>query len=352
MPYGRNSEEVRWFQGWYVEVIGPAVAASGYEPVLAAAEEQPGAINDEIRSHLAFDPMVLVDLGGMRSDDPPNPNVMYELGIRHAFGLPVVMMAWENQKLPFDVSNQRAVMTGRHLLDLGPTRQKLTTFVRSAAEGRYYNPMDAVGREATIEAASASLSEDSLLGALVNEVRELRGSLLRRRHAVMFSPARARFVRSFVPKTLRKELWLFAMDLGLDTATWGKLLSRPVPEDRVEEARSWDMEDWKRYVTDRAHELAKETQHKMVALSQLPPAGRITQETIEAVAAELPAQPWPTGTHKNIAAKLSLSHQQIGRAIDELIRQGRCFPQIDGRVYEPRREEAASPQPTDANGVS
>ena len=40
---------------------------------MAAAEEQPGAINDEIRAHLALDEMVVVDLGGMRPEDDPNP---------------------------------------------------------------------------------------------------------------------------------------------------------------------------------------------------------------------------------------------------------------------------------------
>ena len=94
MPFSREPDEIRWFQGWYHTVIEPVVVASRYIPVLSATEDQPGAINDEIRAHLAFDPMVIVDLGGHKSDDPPNPNVMYELGIRHAFGLPLVIMAW------------------------------------------------------------------------------------------------------------------------------------------------------------------------------------------------------------------------------------------------------------------
>ena len=67
--------------------------------------------------------MVIVDLGGRNPDDAPNPNVMYELGIRHAFGLPLVIMAWEGQRLPFDVSNQRAIMTRRDFMDIEPTRQ-------------------------------------------------------------------------------------------------------------------------------------------------------------------------------------------------------------------------------------
>ena len=93
MPFGRDREEKKWFRGWYEVVIEPAVRSSGLEPVLSASEEQPSAINDEIRAHLTFDPMVVVDLGCIRPDDPPNPNVMYELGIRHAFGLPLVIMA-------------------------------------------------------------------------------------------------------------------------------------------------------------------------------------------------------------------------------------------------------------------
>ncbi len=51
MPYGRDTAEKRWFKGWYEMVINPGVLAARYRPILAAAEEQPGAINDEIRAH-------------------------------------------------------------------------------------------------------------------------------------------------------------------------------------------------------------------------------------------------------------------------------------------------------------
>src|SRR6266404_134773 len=96
MPYGRSPAEVRWFRGWYNVVIEQAVTSAGYMPILSATEERPNAINDEIRAHLSFDPMVVVDLGGFEPDADPNPNVMYELGIRHALSLPLVMMAWQN----------------------------------------------------------------------------------------------------------------------------------------------------------------------------------------------------------------------------------------------------------------
>ena len=104
MPFGRDTSEQKWFRGWFEVVVKPAVIEAGLDPRLSAAEEQPGAINDEIRAHLALDPMVVVDLGGSEPEEEPNPNVMYELGIRHALGLPLVMMAWKGQRLPFDVT--------------------------------------------------------------------------------------------------------------------------------------------------------------------------------------------------------------------------------------------------------
>jgi hypothetical protein len=37
------------------------------------------------------------------------------------------------------------------------------SFIRAAAEGHFYRPMDAVGRAATLELASDSLSQDNLI---------------------------------------------------------------------------------------------------------------------------------------------------------------------------------------------
>jgi len=166
MPFGRDADERKWFSGWYEVVLSPAIHAAGCIPVLSARGEQPGAINDEIRAHLAYDPMVLVDLGGFEQEDEPNPNVMYELGIRHALGLPLVIMAWEGQRLPFDVSNQRVIMHSRDFLDIEINKKKIVAFIQAATEGKYYRPMDSVGRMATIAAASDTFGEDAILSAL------------------------------------------------------------------------------------------------------------------------------------------------------------------------------------------
>ena len=137
MPFGRTDEEIAWFAGWYKECLSSGVKRAGYTCVLSAAESKPIAINDDIRAHLVFDPMVICDLGGMTSDDPPNPNVMYELGIRHAFGHPLVIMGWKGQRIPFDVANQRVILENRRLLDVETNIDKVVAYIEAAEQGDY-----------------------------------------------------------------------------------------------------------------------------------------------------------------------------------------------------------------------
>lgn len=340
MPFGRDDAEQKWFKGWYEVVLSPAVHAAGFIPVLSAGEEQPGAINDEIRAHLAYDPMVLVDLGGFEQDDDPNPNVMYELGIRHALGLPLVIMAWEGQKLPFDVSNQRVIMHARDFLDIETNKRKIVAFIQAAAEGKYYRPMDAVGRMATIAAASESLAEDSLLSALVQEVKELRGSL----NSVV-QPPRPKiqwestvYVKTLLKsKQLRSDLYNFFLSIGGTPAMWSKVIKNRVSNDFATESQKWSEVEWKQYVQQRLSELPKKSQIVADLSSSAPQSDNsqplspsLNEELIARVKNILPPQPWPTGTHKQVVEALGITKGQYDRAIVELIKRQEVYQQIDG----------------------
>lgn len=335
MPFGRDPDEHKWFKGWYEVVLSPAIHASGYTPVLSAREEQPGAINDEIRAHLAYDPMVLVDLGGYEQDDDPNPNVMYELGIRHALGLPLVIMAWEGQRLPFDVSNQRIIMHDRDFLDIELNKKKIVAFIQAAAEGKYYKPMEAVGRMAAIAAASEKLGEDSLLAALVQEVKDLKGSI----SSVVQAP-RPRIdwestlsVKTLLrEKALRKSLYSFFLSLGGAAHGWGKIVKTRISVDFANAAKNWTEIEWKKYIADRYAELPPPTPKPPIprALSpeQIPLV--LDEGLIEKVRAALPPQPWPTGTHKDVMTKLEITNGQYKRAVVELTKRGIVREQVDG----------------------
>jgi hypothetical protein len=345
MPSGREPDEVKWFKGWYEVVIKPAVLEAGFDPVLAAAEEQPGAINDEIRTHLALDPMVVVDLGGAEVEDDPNPNVMYELGIRHALGLPLVMLAWKGQRLPFDVGNQRVIMEGRDLIDLEMNRKKIVAFTNAAREGRYYRPMEAVSRMATIQAASTSLGEDSLLRALALEVRDMRtavSAVVQFREARRYREEKMTFKKLI--KSYRKDLYPHFIASGGNTTHWAKLLRSPMSEDFLQESQEWKLEQWQQYVAAKAKEFPP--------LPPPPPSkdkaedkSAVDEQTLTTVQGLLPAQPWPTGIHKEIAVRLGISNRQAAIAINELVRRGIFQPQAGGEISEDEIEKEPNGSP-------
>jgi hypothetical protein len=329
MPFGRDGSEQKWFRGWYEVVIKQAVIEAGFEPKLAAAEEQPGAINDEIRAHLALDPMVVVDLGGAEPEDEPNPNVMYELGIRHALGLPLVMMAWKGQRLPFDVSNQRIIMEERDLVDLETNRKRLITFIHAAQQGKYYRPMEAVGRMATIAAASETLGEDSLLRALAQEVRDLRSSVLQ-----VSSHREPRRLRDHVPtvkkliqgKVFRKDLYPHFQEQGGDPGAWAMLLRTQLSAEDATAMNDWNGDDWKKFVSKRWKEIQDS------ALIGAAPAYGLDDALLDAAKELLPAQPWPSGIHRELADKLGLTPAQASKYIHALIKRGDFLEQVDGQL--------------------
>ena len=83
--------------------ITPAVEKCGFEVIRADSISKSGNITTQIIEHLIQDDMVVADL----TDN--NPNVFYELAIRHCFKKPYVQIKDNNTKIPFDISNLRTI---------------------------------------------------------------------------------------------------------------------------------------------------------------------------------------------------------------------------------------------------
>ena len=64
----------------------------------------------------------------------------------------------------------------------------------------------------------------------------------------------------------------------------------------------------------------------------------LTEEIIQKVRERLPEQPWPTGTHRNIAASLHLPPKLVSKAVQELIQRGEYYQQFEGKLYVPLDE--------------
>jgi hypothetical protein len=89
------------FMGSLVE---PALQEFDLELVRADAIGKPGVISAQMIEHIALAPLVISDLSFH------NPNVFYELALRHAVRKPIVQLIRAADRLPFDLSQFRTIV--------------------------------------------------------------------------------------------------------------------------------------------------------------------------------------------------------------------------------------------------
>jgi hypothetical protein len=92
-----------WFDGYHGDVFKPAISAAGLHPCRADDLYRPSSIIHDIWDYVQKAEILLADLTGK------NPNVLYELGLAHALGKPVVMVTQSLEDVPFDLRNLRVI---------------------------------------------------------------------------------------------------------------------------------------------------------------------------------------------------------------------------------------------------
>jgi hypothetical protein len=108
-PIGEDGSETRLRSNQILDqMIEPAASECGYKVVRADRISQPGMIAIQVIHHLRDDPLVIADLSER------NPNVYYELAIRHYVGKPVVQIIKSGEKLPFDIGGMRVIYFDHH----------------------------------------------------------------------------------------------------------------------------------------------------------------------------------------------------------------------------------------------
>jgi hypothetical protein len=104
-PIGSLESEQRkhsdLFLGSFIE---PALQSFGLTVVRADGIDKPGVITKQIIEYIVRLRLVIVDLSYH------NPNVFYELAIRHMMRLPIVQIIRKADSIPFDINQMRTVV--------------------------------------------------------------------------------------------------------------------------------------------------------------------------------------------------------------------------------------------------
>lgn len=111
-PIGEEDSAIRKRSDQILKhVLAPVTNTFGYKTVRADQISDPGIITSQVIQHLLEDELVIADLTGH------NPNVFYELAIRHTTRKPVIQLIQAGEDIPFDVAQSRTILIDLHDLD-------------------------------------------------------------------------------------------------------------------------------------------------------------------------------------------------------------------------------------------
>jgi hypothetical protein len=115
----------------FKHIISATVEPMGYRPIRADQISEPGIITSQIIQHVVDATIVVADLTGR------NPNVFYELAIRHAIRKPLVQLITTGESIPFDVAGTRTISIDINDLDsVEQAKKELMKQIESIEKGR------------------------------------------------------------------------------------------------------------------------------------------------------------------------------------------------------------------------
>jgi O-acetyl-ADP-ribose deacetylase (regulator of RNase III) len=133
MPFGEKPDvggRLLDFDKVYKYLIKPPIVAMGIECIRCDEIGKPGWVHSEMIGHIYEDEIAVVDITTL------NPNVFYELGVRHALRASVtVLIRKKDTKLPFNIQGLRAIeYDPEDLESVEETKTKIQEFVRNGLQ--------------------------------------------------------------------------------------------------------------------------------------------------------------------------------------------------------------------------
>ncbi|WP_202617933.1 hypothetical protein [Aureimonas leprariae] len=103
-PIGTEGSEPRKHSDLFLgSIVEPALEQFQLKVIRADSIDKPGIITRQIIDYIMRSRLVIADLSFH------NPNVFYELALRHTIKLPIVQLIRTNDRVPFDVNQMRTI---------------------------------------------------------------------------------------------------------------------------------------------------------------------------------------------------------------------------------------------------
>ncbi|WP_152522793.1 hypothetical protein [Salinisphaera shabanensis] len=136
-PIGPDGSAIRRAaDGLITSVIEPVCGAKGLTVVAAHQIDDQGSITTQVIEHVLEDELVIANLTGL------NPNVMYELAVRHAKRKPVICLAEDETVLPFDLAQERTLFYTNDIAGTSILISALSRMIdRALGEAEHDNPI-------------------------------------------------------------------------------------------------------------------------------------------------------------------------------------------------------------------
>lgn len=157
-PFGvqrdRDSGETIDFDSIYQLIISPAAQAAGYSTVRADNALPSGRILDQVVDLISTADLFIGDIS------THNPNVYYEIGLRHMTSLPCLLMARQKTRIPFDLAGYRVFMYSDEQDEFAVARDSLAATIHALVRsGPHAGSPISIDRLKAIMAESSSLDE-------------------------------------------------------------------------------------------------------------------------------------------------------------------------------------------------
>ncbi len=149
-------------------IIRPIVEEHGYELVCPHSMSVCGSITHQVLQEILQDELVIANLTGL------NPNVMYELAIRHATGKPIIIVCQNGTPLPFDIIDQRTLFYDDSISGVAKLRNGLKNMINEPLNiERIDNPIYTITESLGLRDALRTNKNGKALEFILNQIESL-----------------------------------------------------------------------------------------------------------------------------------------------------------------------------------